>query len=66
MDEISSQWRASYYRAITDTVPTRSTLIAADNEEDALEKAAAEMEVAYRVDLVRTFRKVEAQTRRLT
>jgi hypothetical protein len=48
-------WRATYYRAPTDTFAKRSVVITADNEEEAVQKATAVMGDSYRVDVVRTY-----------
>jgi hypothetical protein len=48
-------WLATYYRTPTDTFAKRSIVIAADNEEEAVQKAAAVMRDSYRVDVVRTY-----------
>jgi hypothetical protein len=43
-------WRADFFRDPDDTSPSRSVIISADSEDEAVDKAAAQMGDAVRVE----------------
>ncbi len=51
---IKATWRADFFDNRDGVKPNRSKLITAETENEAAEKAAALMENAMRVDVIRT------------
>jgi hypothetical protein len=50
-------WRADFFDFWEDTFPSRSATIDADTEDEAVEKAAAQMGDAARIEFIRTYSK---------
>jgi hypothetical protein len=48
-------WRADFFDYWDDTFPSRSMAIRADSEDEAVDKAAAQMAKAVRIEFTRTF-----------
>jgi len=46
-------WRADFFDDMDDALPSRSVFISADNEDDAVDKAVAQMGNAARVEFIR-------------
>jgi hypothetical protein len=44
-------WRADFFRDPDDTSPSRSVIISADSEDEAVDKAAAQMGDAVRIEI---------------
>ena len=47
-------WRADFFDGWDDTFPSRSATICADSEDEAVDKAAAQMGDAARIEFIRT------------
>jgi hypothetical protein len=48
-------WRADFFDNWDDTLPSRSVTICADSENEAVDKAAAQLGGAARIEFTRTF-----------
>jgi hypothetical protein len=46
-------WHAEFFDDTDDLLPSRSMIISADNEDDAVDKAVAQMGNAARVEFIR-------------
>jgi hypothetical protein len=46
-------WRADFFDDTDDALPSRSVFISADNEDDAVDKAVAQMGNAIRIEFTR-------------
>ena len=46
-------WRADFFDDTDDALPSRSAIISADSEDDAVDKAAAQMGDAIRIEFTR-------------
>ena len=50
-------WRADFFDNWNDTLPSRSLMISADSEDDAVDIAAVQLGDAARIEFTRTFSK---------
>jgi hypothetical protein len=50
-------WRADFFDSWDDVAPSRSVMIRADSEDEAVDQAAAQMGGAARIEFTRTFSK---------
>ena len=48
-------WRADFFDKWDDTSPSRSVIISANSEDEAVDKAATQMGDAARIEFTRTF-----------
>jgi len=46
-------WREDFFDDMDDALPSRSAIISADSEDDAVDKAAAQMGDAIRIEFTR-------------